>query len=255
MLGRACGWAECPAGYLDFVRDDRLAPLFELMAFAGVRRSGALGLRWRDVDVERRRITVVQQLVDVGKGAPVFGPPKTRSGEHRTVALAEPAVGSLLAHRLAQDAERAEWGTAYVDHDLVFARPGGEPLSPERVTKTFARLVEKSGLRKVRLHDLRHGTMSLWAAAGIPLEIASKMAGHSSYAFSADRYQHLFAQTAIDAADAAWSLVPRTGVPTSFPQGAEDGDGLSPMEEKGQVRRGAPVDLRLTGDRPTPVDL
>jgi hypothetical protein len=51
--------------------------------------------------------------------------------------------------------------------------------------------------------------MSLWAAAGISLETTSRMTGHSSYSFSAHRYQHLFATTAADAADAVRSLVPR----------------------------------------------
>jgi hypothetical protein len=86
------------------------------------------------------------------------------------------------------------------------------------------------------LHDLRHGTMSLWAAAGVPLELASKMAGHASYSFSADRYQHVFAETASRAADAIWSLVRAPNVPTSFPQGTADGERQSLVTEDDQVK-------------------
>jgi hypothetical protein len=55
----------------------------------------------------------------------MFGPSKTASGEDRTVDLDGHTVGALMEHRLAQDAERAAWGEAYVDHGLVFCREDG----------------------------------------------------------------------------------------------------------------------------------
>jgi integrase len=50
-------------------------------------------------------------------------------------------VGVLLAHRLAQDAERTTWGAAYRDHDLVVAREDGNPLPLDMVTKRFPGVV------------------------------------------------------------------------------------------------------------------
>jgi integrase len=47
-------------------------------------------------------------------------------------------------------------GTAYIDHDLVFAQEDGNPLDPSMVTKRFGVLCEEAGVRKIRLHDLRH---------------------------------------------------------------------------------------------------
>ena len=93
------------------------------------------------------------------------------------VDLDDGTVGALLGHRLRQDAERADWGEAYADHGLVFARENGEPLHPETVTKRFAKLAEAAGLRPVRLHDLRHGQASLMLAAGVPLAVVSKRLG------------------------------------------------------------------------------
>lgn len=51
-----------------------------------------------------------------------MGPPKTASGEERRVDLDSATAGSLIAHRLRQDAEKAAFGAAYEDRDLVFAR-------------------------------------------------------------------------------------------------------------------------------------
>jgi integrase len=115
-----------------------------------------------------------------------------------------------LAQKLAQDAEREQWATAYADHDVVIVRENGDPIHPERVTKRFTQLVKTSGLRPVRLHDLRHGRASLLLASGTDIALVSKMLGHSSITLTADTYSHLLAGVGQLAADAADALIPRT---------------------------------------------
>jgi integrase len=68
----------------------------------------------------------------------------------------------------------------------VFAREDGSDLHAELVTKTFARLVKSSGLRRVRLNDLRHGAASLMLAGGVDVAVVSKRVGHSSIAITSD---------------------------------------------------------------------
>jgi len=215
-------WEPAELGtFLDSLGGHRLAPLFELIAATGLRRGEACGLRWSDVDLARGVLVVRQQLVQVASGAPpcpscgkihaghTFGPPKTASGEARMVELDGGTAGVLLAHRLTQDIERAEWGDAYTDHDLVFAREDGNPLPLDAVTKTFTDLAERAGLRRVRLHDLRHGAASLMLAAGVDLALVSKRLGHSSVAITADTYSHLLEGVGREAAERAAALVPR----------------------------------------------
>ncbi len=194
--------------FLDAVGADRLAPLFELLAMTGLRRGEAAGLRWIDTDLERGVITVRQQLVQLGHQT-MFGPPKTASGEHRKVDLDQNTVGVILAHQLCQQFDRAEWGAAYTDLDLVFAREDGSPLHPEFITRHFQYLCRKAGLRQIRLHDLRHGSASLQLAAGIPIAVVSKRLGHSSIAITSDTYSHLLEGVGQAAAEAAAALVPR----------------------------------------------
>jgi len=126
------------------------------MAVTGLRRGEALGLRWSDLTLETGDIVVRQQLIQVGS-AFHFGPTKTRAGDHRVVELDSRTAGLLREHRLRQEAERRQWGNAWVDEGLVFAREGGGILSPEAVTKAFPRLAREAGVRPIRLHDLRHG--------------------------------------------------------------------------------------------------
>ena len=73
-------------------------------------------------------------------------------------------------------------------------------------------LAAKAGLRRIRLHDLRHGAASLRLAAGVPIEVISKILGHSSIALTADTYSHLLKGVARQAAEAASALVPRGDV-------------------------------------------
>ena len=209
--------------FLDAAAGDVFGPLFEVMAMTGLRRGEAVGLRWDDVDLTRRRLTVHQQVVQAGEDGRsacpycgvrhmelAFGKPKTASGENRTVDLDAHTVGVLLAHRLTQDAERAAWGPAYVEHGLVFAREDGNPIPPTRVGKRFDDIVAEHGLRKVRLHDLRHGRASLLLASGTDIAVVSKLLGHSSISITSDTYSHLLEGVGREAADRAAALVPRT---------------------------------------------
>jgi integrase len=194
--------------FLDHASGDRLGTLYEVVAMTGLRRGEACGLRWVDVDLERGRLTVRQQAVQLGHEV-VFGPPKTSSGEARRVDLDEQTVGTLMAHRLAQDVERATWGDAWVDSGLVFTREDGSGWHPEVVTKRFIALAAAAGVRPVRLHDLRHGQASLMLAAGVPLAVVSKRLGHSSITITSDTYSHMLEGVGRQAAEAAAALVPR----------------------------------------------
>ncbi|SUP17827.1 site-specific tyrosine recombinase XerC [Tsukamurella pulmonis] len=208
--------------FLDHVQGDRLGPLFEVAAYTGLRRGELVGLRWDDIDLVRGVIIVRQQVVEIDGSGVVcpfcggehrayrFGPPKTASGEARRVDLDHGTVGVLLGQQLAQQGERDAWADAYSDHGLVFAREDGSPIPPSDVTAAFYRLTDAAGLRRVRLHDLRHGQASLMLAAGVPIAVVSKRLGHSSISITSDTYSHLLEGVGQQAAEAAAGLVPRT---------------------------------------------
>ncbi len=208
--------------FLAHAQGDRLGAMFETIAMTGLRRGEACGLRWTDVDFGRKVLIVRQQVVEVASAGVEcphcggehpqfqFGDPKTESGHHRVVDIDPTTLGTLMAHRLSQEAERATWGDAYdQDHDLVFAREDGSPLVPGEVTDRFHKLSDEAGLRRIRLHDLRHGQASLMLAAGIPLAVVSKRLGHSSVTVTSDVYSHLIGGVGAAAAEAAAALVPR----------------------------------------------
>lgn len=223
--------------FLDSVQDVRLAALFETVAASGMRRGEACGLRWDDLDPEQRIIVVKQQLTERAGDDSIceycsgnhqglrFAAPKTESGEYRTIELDQVTAGVLLHHQVQQGMEKMAWGHGYADHGLVFCREDGNPLNPSKVSDLFHRLTDKvmmpkdpanpagdkAPLRRVRLHDLRHGQASLMLAAGVDMNIVSKRLGHSRSSFTADTYAHMLDGVGRDAAEKAAALIPRRG--------------------------------------------
>ncbi len=100
-------------------------------------------------------------------------------------------------------------GSDYQDHDLVFCRPDGVPLRPDRVTVEFERQARACDLPSVRLHDTRHGACSLMLAGGVPIEIVQLILGHSSPQVTRQVYAHLIRGEAAQQVNEAAKLLTR----------------------------------------------
>ena len=96
-----------------------------------------MGLRWSDVDLEGRTLTVAQSLEQTKAGGLKFKAPKTKRSR-RTIALSPSLVEELQAHRARQAAERLALGMGRDPAGLVFTSIDGDPMRPDSVTKMFA---------------------------------------------------------------------------------------------------------------------
>jgi integrase len=193
------------ATFLNFVAADRLAATWWLIALRGLRRGEAAGLRWIDVDLDQRLLTIDQQRIAYGRTVAV-GPPKT-AASRRTIALDRITVRVLRQHLQRQQAEQAAAGTAWQDSGYVFTTPYGAPLHPDYLTRRFHRLVVLSGLPPVRLHDLRHGAASLAHSAGADLKTVQEQLGHTSIVLTADTYTSVLLDLHFKTAEATARLV------------------------------------------------
>jgi integrase len=164
----------------------------------GMRRGEILALHWREVDLDRRSLSVAQTLEETKAGGLAFKIPKT-DRSRRTITLPAIAVEAMRRYRARQAADRLRAGPIWVDHDLVCCRPDGMPLSPRQLSKTFAALSRRLGLG-VRFHDLRRSHMSHLLAAGVHPKVASERAGHASVSITLDVYSHLIPGMQEDAA-------------------------------------------------------
>lgn len=166
----------------------------------GVRKGEALGLRWRDVDLERGVARVVHSLQQLPGETWKLVEVKSETSR-RVLPLPALAVAMLKAQRARQREERMRAGPLWTEHDFVFTRPTGEPLSPSQVYKVFAVAMEASVKRHLRFHDLRHSAASFLIAQGAhPKEIQAQL-GHSTIKVTMDTYGHLFPESERRAAD------------------------------------------------------
>lgn len=191
--------------FLTSMAEHRLHAAFLLGATTGMRRGEVLGLRWSNVDLRRRRIKVVETVLNIGYEI-TEGTPKTARGR-RTVAIDAATVEALREHRRKQEAERAAAGSDWTDLDLVFTRPDGTFVHPDIYSQTFRRAVRRLGLPYIRLHDLRHTHATLGLEAGIPVKVMSTRLGHATTAFTQDVYMHSVPSLEDSAADQIADLI------------------------------------------------
>ncbi len=184
---------------LKAARDDRLYALWAVALSVGLRRGEALGLRWQDVDLEAGLLRVEQTLQRVD-GRLRFAAPKT-ARSRRVVPLPPICVVALSEHRERQDQDRAALGRAWYESGLVFTTSIGTPLEPRNVNRSFETLCERAGVRRIRLHDLRHTCASLLLAQGVAPRVVMETLGHSQIAVTLNIYTHVMPTVLRDAAD------------------------------------------------------
>lgn len=66
------------------------------------------------------------------------------------------------------------------------------PLSPTTIQKRRDRLVELSGVKRIRIHDFRHSTATLLTNNGASINLVSKYLGHDNISTTLNTYSHLF---------------------------------------------------------------
>jgi integrase len=181
--------------------EDRLGAVYSVALSLGLRLGEALGLKWSDVDLANRTITIERavQLVS-GKGLQ-FVPVKTDRSV-RKIKLPAVCADTLRRHQVQQLEDRLLAGPAWRDLDLVFASSVGTPLDGRNVTRRFKVLLRKAGVEPMRFHDLRHSAASLLGAQGVPARVVMEVLGHSRISVTLDLYSHVFPSALGDAADA-----------------------------------------------------
>jgi integrase len=183
--------------FLGKARRDRLHAAWRLSLY-GLRRGEVLGLRWSDIDLKAKTLTVSQARI-LAEYRVRIEEPKSRNGK-RTLPLDDELVAALTLLRKIQMEESGAAGTAYQagltelgwyqGGEYVVTDELGIPVHPEWYSDEFRRLLRRAALRRITLHDSRHTTLTLMEHAGVPISIVSKWAGHYDSAFTQKTYVH-----------------------------------------------------------------
>jgi integrase len=182
---------------------DTYAPLWQLALGTGLRRGEFLGVRWQDIDLDGRQLSVRQTVVLLG-GAPSIQPPKSAAAR-RTIKLSTEIADSLAKHRVAQVARRLA-AESWSDGDLIFCTGEGNPINPNNLYRNFNAIIERAGVKRIPPHGMRHTHATLLLAAGTPIKAVSERLGHAKTSITLDTYAHVLPDMqdrAVEAIDAA----------------------------------------------------
>jgi len=176
--------------FLEGIKGTTYYPIFYLALYTGMRRSEILALRWQDVDLLLGQVYVSRSLHRLKGGELVFRSTKSDKGR-RTIALPPSAVLLLREHREKQQLEKAMMDSTLGEDDLVFGHPDGTPFVPDTITHVWQKILKKSEIKRIRLHDARHTHATVLPAQGVHPKIVQERLGHSSIQMTIDTYSHV----------------------------------------------------------------
>lgn len=166
--------------FMDFIqfidRDSEAYVIFMLLYWTGMRVGEVLALNIEDIDFSKGVISVSKSYQRI-KQRDVITPPKTSKGKRKIkipIFLTECLKRFITEQKIEKDGIRIFKITKY------------------HLLKTMRKGIEESGVKTIRIHDLRHSHASLLVELGFtPLEIAERL-GHEKIETTLNTYSHLY---------------------------------------------------------------
>ncbi|MBI4853561.1 MAG: site-specific integrase [Acidobacteria bacterium] len=191
--------------FLEVCAGHRLEALFVLTLSLGLRRGEVLGLRWEEVDFQKKSLKVKLGLQRID-GKLILGEVKTKKSA-RTLPLPDSLVSLLKSHRAKQLEEKLAIGSKWKESNLVFTTSIGTPIEPRNLKRSFDKILEDANkkldechkLPHQRIHDLRHTCATLLLAQGVPPRTIMEILGHSVISTTLDVYAHVLPEMNRDA--------------------------------------------------------
>lgn len=151
-----------------------------IQALHGMRPCEVLGLKWEDIDLENRTISIKRDVVHPKRNLPVVSDTKTQLSK-RKLTISNIAMPYIVA--AAQTVHASE-------HPESFVFGGREPLSYSRHRNMMRRICRQMGVENVTGYVFRHTVITDIYETTHDANIAAAVAGHSKTSMTMDRYSH-----------------------------------------------------------------
>lgn len=148
------------------------------LAVCGLRRGEIVGLRWRDLDLERGRLMLAVQARRQDGHIAIDQPLKTRQSR-RTLVLPPFTTRALAAQRDRQRIERGSAGATWQDRGLVLTTDTGGPIDFGRIERRWRQARATLEVPEMHFHDLRHSAASLLGEMGVHPRTIAAILGHA----------------------------------------------------------------------------
>lgn len=163
--------------FVNFIKtkDLRLKLMYYILLTTGLRRGEMFGLRWMDISLEDKTLTVRMNVVYADKKLSI-GPAKTVTGEYRVIPLTNEVI------ELLKEFKNAEFtATSFNKKAFLFHTPDdyNTPQNPNYITTRMSKDIKKLDISNVSPHDLRHTCATLLLHSGADVKTVQDILGHS----------------------------------------------------------------------------
>ena len=159
--------------YLDAAERLGYLPMFMLALTAGLRQGELIALKWNDLNVKNRTLTISEQRSVERRELIEYG------SETRTITLASEVVDLLIM-------EHAK----HPNSPLMFMHPATQrPYSPQMVRRMHNEIIKEAGLDHIRFKDLRHTCAVLSLRNGMETKELARMLGHYRPSITRQNYE------------------------------------------------------------------
>jgi integrase len=165
-----------------------------LTLFTGMRKGELMGLSWDDVDFDNNTLSINKTRQYTADFGSYTDTPKTRTSV-RKVSFPQECAILLKDLQLHQIKQRLKAGSKWEGADFIFLNDFGAPMCANGFSKLFKAFLERSELRVITFHQLRHTHASLLRYLNVDEMQISRRLGHSDLSTTRNIYTHLFANT------------------------------------------------------------
>ena len=156
----------------------QIRALVEVALFTGLRRGEIVGLKWEDVDLDKRLLSVKRSIYKPKDQKALEKAPKSKCSI-RTIAIPERLCDTLRAYKDHQDRHASFMGHAWQNLGYIFTEEDGYVMNPHTPTKQFSKFLKRHNIRHLKFHGLRHTSATMLLANGCDIKTVSVRLGHS----------------------------------------------------------------------------
>lgn len=178
--------------FLNHIKGHQFELEMNLAIFYGFRRSELLGLRFSVIDFDNNTILVNTKITSSEKEKLVAKQKMKNDSSYRIMPLLD-SVKKLIIQRMERiKKDKYFFKSVYTKkwEGFICVVENGELIKPDRLTRTFRKLINECGLKEIRLHDLRHSCATLLYEQDIQLKDIQMWLGHSDIQTTANIYSH-----------------------------------------------------------------
>jgi integrase len=165
----------------------RHGPMIVVAFETGLRRGELAGLKWTDLHIDQRAVTIRGAIGQVPKRTWYKA---TNTERVCRIALSDHALEALRAQRVQQAKDKLGSGPHYDDQGFVFAPAAGGMPSPGAITHAIRLIAKRAGTVGLGVHAMRHSTGSWLVRAEVDVRTVAALLRPSSPATTLNVYAH-----------------------------------------------------------------